>query len=909
MLVSNDVSTVLTGALSTPKAFPSPAGAVDRAQRSRRMAAATAQLGPQIRLFDDGFEIDSLKEDVVAGLDAVIRESNGILHGLSVAGRFHAELETVLGRPGDKKTIAAALNAMTTAFAALAANPTSGPESVTEAAQTTVRRFRDLSLHIQSLRTKADRQLADAVTQADSLVQRIGELNSRISLAQTAGKPTPALEAERGRLVQDLAPFLDFAFFSRGDGALVLVTCKGTPLIGPGAPHLCAPASPTPPLPGASLEKGVLSGVTAHGIDIGKDISTGRIGALLKVRDTILPNLQAQIDTLAQTLQARLNQIGNRALGTSGARGIYTGSRSFPAMGGERITLTGGDCVIQVLNADKSIRAAAAFGTLMKRHRAADSGASGWTAGEIVSALDSWLRDVIGKSGSPYVRLDEKGRFSVRLDQGLALAFHDQRSVTLVSTLTAPAGKALGLAGRVAFSDSSGARFECPAPILPTDDIQAVAGRLSAIDGIEASTVPAGKNLAIRVTSQRGLDLIAEPDRDGGKLAATLDLRPDPSAASEDVAVSISAPHKGSVFTSRTVERGVPLGLKGALSFVGDSGASGAVTLDPAWDVLTLARRIGEAGIIDSLNAALSENNGRVALKLVLPAPASATLDGADDGFCSQPVLNGDFAARAGTLVIAGADGREIGRIDIGEGMDLNAIAEAVNTPSRPLADAGITAHVRKAGALSWLEIAARTGGALLFQGSAVGMEPGQLDFALNPRDSLRLIPAPSRIVPGLANYLGLNDLFVAEPSDAFDAKAPTGVFASTAIPGTAMALALNPADGGSPFDDAGTIAAAAEMLAAPLNIAAAGGLPRMAQRLDDYAAAIIAAIAAEATASQGQVIFRQSLLDGLSAQKNGLPLIDIDDEIRTLGQYRQAHQDCARVIASMTRLIEGLAA
>lgn len=909
MLVSNDVSTVLTGALSTPKALSTPTGAVERTPRSRRMAVAATRRGPPIRLFDDGFEIDSLKEDVVAGLDAVIRESSGILHGLSIANRFHAELETVLGRPGDKKTIAAALNAMTTAFAALAANPASSPESVTEAAQTTVRRFRDLSLHIQALRTKADRQLADAVAQADSLIQRIGELNNRISLAQTTDKPTAVLEAERARLVQDLAPFLDFAFFARGDGALVLVTCKGTPLIGPSIPHLRAPASTSPPLPGASLEKGALSGVIAHGIDIGREISAGRIGALLKVRDTILPNLQTQIDTLAQTLQARLNQIGNRALGVDGARGIYTGSRSFPIIGGERITLTGGDCVIRLLNADKSVRAATAFGTLMKRHRAIGPGASGWTVGEIASALDGWLHDRIGKSDAPYVRLDEKGRFSVRLGQGLALAFHDQRSVTLVSTLTASADKALGLAGRIAFSDSSGTRFECPTQILPTDDIQAIARRLDAIDGIEASTVPAEKTLAIRVTSQRGLDLIVEPDRGGGKLAAMLDLRPDPDAAPEDVAVSIHAPHKGSVFTSRALERGVPLGLKGVLSVTDDSGASGALALDPAWDVLTLARRIGEAGIIDSLNAALSENNGHVALKLVLPAPASITLDGADDGFCSQPVLNDAFAARAGTLVIAGADGREIGRADIGEGMDLNAIAEAVNTTSRPLADAGITAHVRKAGALSWLEIAARAGGALLFQGSAAGTQSGQLDFALNPRDSLRLVPAPSRIVPGLANYLGLNDLFVAEPSDAFDAKAPTGVFASTAIPGTAMALALNPAADGSPFDDAGTIAAAAEMLAAPLNIAAAGGLPRMAQRLDDYAATIIATIAAEAAASQGQIIFRKSLLDGLSAQKEALPLIDIDDEIRTLGQYRQAHEDSARVIASITRLIEGLVA
>ena len=908
MLVSNDVSTILSGVFSTPKPLSTPAGGVEKTLHSRRMAVADTRRGPAIRLFDDGFEIDSLKDDVVAGLDAVIRESSGILHGLGVTGRFHAELETVLGRPGDKKTIAAALNAMSTAFAALAANPASGRESVTEAAQTTVRRFRDLSLHIQALRAKADLQLAEAVTQADGLVQRIDALNNRISLAQTAGKPAAAMESERGRLVQDLAPFLDFTFFSRGDEALVLVTRKGTPLIGPAAPHLRAQASTLPPLPGASIEKGGLSGVTAQGIDIGQEISAGRIGALLRVRDTILPNLQAQIDTLAQTLQARLNQIGNRALGMNGARGIYTGSRSFPAMGGERITLTGGDCVIRLLNADKSVRATAAFGALMKRHRAADPGISGWTVGEAASALDGWLRDAIGKSDVPYVRLDERGRFSVRLADGLTLAFHDQRSVTLISAFTAPSGKALGLAGRIAFSDASGNWFECPTPVRPADDILAVATRLNGIDGVEAAVIASGQNLAVRVTSQRGLDLIAEPDRDGGKIAATLDFRPDPDAVPEDVAVSISAPHRGSVFTGRAIERAAPLGLKGVLSFADDSGASGALALDPAWDVLTLAQRIGEAGIIDSLNASLSESNGRVALKLVMPAPACVTLRGADNGFCSQPVLNGVFTAQAGTLIVADADSREIGRIDIAEGMDLNAIADAVNDPSRPFAEAGIAAHIQEAGALSWLEISDRNGGALAFQGSAAGTEPGRLDFALNPRDALRLLPAPSRIVPGLANYLGLNDLFVAEPADAFDAKAPTGVFASTAIPGTAMALALNPAAEGSPFEDAGAIAAAAEMLAAPFNIAAAGGLPRMAQRLDEYAATIIATIAAEAAAGKAQVIFRQSLLDGLSAQKNGLPLIDIDDEIRTLGQYRQAHQDSARIVASMARLTEALA-
>ncbi len=54
------------------------------------------------------------------------------------------------------------------------------------------------------------------------------------------------------------------------------------------------------------------SGITVNGVDITSQITSGNIGALINLRDNILPASQSQLDQLANQLSASLNAVHNQ---------------------------------------------------------------------------------------------------------------------------------------------------------------------------------------------------------------------------------------------------------------------------------------------------------------------------------------------------------------------------------------------------------------------------------------------------------------------------------------------------------------------------------------------------------------------------------------------------------------------
>ncbi len=58
-----------------------------------------------------------------------------------------------------------------------------------------------------------------------------------------------------------------------------------------------------------------LSGISVNGVDVTAQITSGEIGSLLSLRDSVLPAAQSQLDQLANTLADTLNAASNQ--GTS----------------------------------------------------------------------------------------------------------------------------------------------------------------------------------------------------------------------------------------------------------------------------------------------------------------------------------------------------------------------------------------------------------------------------------------------------------------------------------------------------------------------------------------------------------------------------------------------------------------
>ncbi len=869
-------------------------------------------------ILDALFPLATIQTGIEEGLKASIRDAIGTLNTLLADDKLSVTLQKLLGQPDDPATIARSLRDLTDAFANLAASPGQTAQSVVRAATSFTDKLKTTTTQIQALRGQADSDIGSTVDKANVILKRIADLNAKIALGAAAGQPNRDSGAERDAALDTLSGTFDFASFNRDDGTVAVFTKTGTPLVTATAAQLVHKVTEKID-PSMTLANGRLSGVSANGVEISAQLAAGTLHALLKTRDSTLPNVQNQLDTLAQTLQSQINQVSNRALATKGLTSACRSSRRFSDPGGQKFTLSGGDVVVSLLAGDGKPTGSIGLSLLMKQYLQANGLPCNraWSASQAAAALNRWLNQKLGPRAESYAAINDDGQIAFQLPQGLVagLTFQDQRSFAYHSSPFANPDKPLGLNGAVGFTDSAGnaistSRANPPQSILPTDSLAAVAAKLNGLDGLEATVVPGETGVFLQVASTTGSDMSVEPDAAGANVVGGLGLRPAADQAAEDVVINFQPEPQGVSFSSAPRPDALtPLGLGGPLTLRNQENELIAqIAVEPGWSLATLAAHINEAAKSRNVHATVVAAGNQVVLKIAPPLGQQLRMDGAPESFHTPP--SSTFAAAGGALAIA-LDGRAIGRLTVKPGDDLQAISDAINDPAAPFSTHGIAASLGKVGEASFLEIASASGLPLGFDGPATGQAAGALALRLNVRDSLGLCAPATQAISGFANFLGLNDFFVADPPDAFDSKAPTGIFTSTAMPGTARTLALNPQmqDDPSKLDDTALSGRMTEMLRGPVNLAAAGGLARGSQSLTHYAETIIATAGAQARATRGQLVFQETLLEGLALQHSRIGGMDMNDTVSTLTIYQQAFHDSSRIVSTMGQLFGSLGA
>ncbi len=213
-------------------------------------------------------------------------------------------------------SLANTLASLESAVSALAATPssTSLQSNVVSALDAVASQLRDTSSGIQKLRGNADQDISSSVSDVNQQLQLIASLNSQIKQATATNQPTGDLEDQRNTALQDISSKMNVSYFTASNGDLQVYTTTGQALVDSSAHTLSyTPAgnvtaattySATPP--------SGFSGITVNGVDITSQITSGNIGALINLRDNILPASQSQLDQLANQLSASLNAVHNQ---------------------------------------------------------------------------------------------------------------------------------------------------------------------------------------------------------------------------------------------------------------------------------------------------------------------------------------------------------------------------------------------------------------------------------------------------------------------------------------------------------------------------------------------------------------------------------------------------------------------
>lgn len=218
---------------------------------------------------------------------------------------------------GEDGRLGAAITEYFDSFSRLGSDPSdpSLRQEVLAAGDMLVAMFTQADSGLSARLTVADERVAESATQANTLLQQIGTLNTEIMGLEANGGEAGDFRAQRVAALDALAGILPVRSAEQPDGGLT-VLLGGHALVQRGTVRpLTVSADPITGLNRVEIPMG--GGVA----EITGQITDSRLGSLLSERDTVIPDLRADLDALAFDLANAVNGVHAAGFGSDGVTG------------------------------------------------------------------------------------------------------------------------------------------------------------------------------------------------------------------------------------------------------------------------------------------------------------------------------------------------------------------------------------------------------------------------------------------------------------------------------------------------------------------------------------------------------------------------------------------------------------
>ena len=386
-----------------------------------------------------GVQLAEVRRVIDEGLLKNLRSESGTYEMFASQGIFFERMQEMFGAPGDNKSIGHMIGKFTESMETLALSPEKSldqAEAVRRAEDMT-RKLQDMSTTIQDLRLQADQEISTAATQITALSAEIGDFNDKIIRYSSTGRDVTSLKDLRDASVDELSKLIDTAYFYRSDGDIVIFTSAGRTLVDnlPGTVTHSAASAITPTSTHAEGDiAGLYVGTAIAGNDITDEVRGGLIRGMLDLRDTILPNLQSQLDEMAAEVRDVFNLVHNRGTMFPGSQ-TMSGTRTFVSPSTQTIELdptsSVDDVNIVLFDNTGDQSATTTLNTIMQINYGgsgtdddAKTSRGSWTIDEVSAHVQAWLR---ANGASAATVSAATGQMEINLNEtSLNLAFRDE---------------------------------------------------------------------------------------------------------------------------------------------------------------------------------------------------------------------------------------------------------------------------------------------------------------------------------------------------------------------------------------------------------------------------------------------------------------------------------------------------
>jgi len=384
-----------------------------------------------------GVRAKSLERTVDDSLLRDIRREAAVAGSYSVQNAYYSRIQDLFGTPGDNSSIAHSIASLATQFETLGIDVSDITQALNtvQSAADVADKLNTMSAALQNLRLEADRSIESNVDSVNGLLSQIDTLNAEIVRSQNTFQDTGDLEDQRDQALADLSSIMNFSYFKRDSGEIILLTGDGDSLLDKN-PVTLTHRSVTQTSSELTYEAGNFNAISAGGKDISGAITGGTIAGYLQMRDETLPAMQSELDELASQLKDALNAVHNRGTPYPELAQSFTGTRTFIDSATQSVTLGPGDVQLVLYNPDGS---QAARTTLKTEFAALNGGTPTNTAtiDRVVSSLNAFFSDYKG-TPTTWASVNSDGHLTIDIpeSENVGFAMRDEDTIGAAADIT-----------------------------------------------------------------------------------------------------------------------------------------------------------------------------------------------------------------------------------------------------------------------------------------------------------------------------------------------------------------------------------------------------------------------------------------------------------------------------------------
>ncbi len=273
--------------------------------RQRAVFRSIGAVDVQSYVFQMGVDVTGVERIYDNYLESQIIQQNQLVGYSETKAGFLSNIETIFDE-SKGGGFADLLDRFWGDWQELSANPDGQVQraALLSTSQSLAAMFRDMSSGLKTLAGNAEQDISSTVTKINSIVSAIGDLNKRIVESGSAQGDANVMLDNRTELLKSLSNLVDINIVEANDGSVKVFLANGSLLVdGTMTKSLAlAPSAKDP-----TISDIVFSDAT--GDPITESITKGKLGALINIRDIIIPGYLTELDNLAAGIVNEVNTI------------------------------------------------------------------------------------------------------------------------------------------------------------------------------------------------------------------------------------------------------------------------------------------------------------------------------------------------------------------------------------------------------------------------------------------------------------------------------------------------------------------------------------------------------------------------------------------------------------------------